>query len=234
MEKACRKYAETETLHFASITKESIYLSKLPALVGLYSGMFAANNIAEYLPQSLEKLKCFDMHILKFLLAPAVCLSLLVSCTKNDQTKPLGSIEGTWKVTVISYAGTSTTHVAGQTVKADFKGKGKDMDLTLTFSKNPDVYVAKGSYRIEMHTMVEGEDYPTDFADSTFLGGGTWSGDGEGKYVTVTNEDGRSAKARLYRIDDNTITMSFDQSSTETEQGIPVQLDMHGVYVLQQ
>lgn len=170
------------------------------------------------------------MHSLKILLVSAICLSLFGSCTKHDATLP-ANVEGTWKVTVISYAGTSMTHIEGTDVSAKFTGKGTDMDLTLTFSKDPDVYVAKGSYHIELHTTIDGQDYPTDFADPTFLGGGTWSGDG--KYVTVTNESGNIAKARLYRIDDNTITMSFDQTGTEMEGGIPVQLDMHGVYVLE-
>jgi hypothetical protein len=42
-----QKNAETETFHFASITKESFYLSKRDALVAMSRGMFATNNIAE-------------------------------------------------------------------------------------------------------------------------------------------------------------------------------------------
>lgn len=181
-------------------------------------------------PGTLCHSKRPGMHLLKILLAPALCLTLLFSCTKHDETHLPANVEGTWKVTVISYTGTSITHTEGTDVTGKFTGKGTDMNLTLTFSKDPDVYEAKGSYHIELHTTIDGQDYPVNFSDPTFLGGGTWSGDG--KFVTVTNESGYTAKARLYRIDEKTITMSFDQTGTEMEGGIPVQLDMHGVYVL--
>src|SRR5690349_21529334 len=118
------------------------------------------------------------MKIIKlFFLGIAV---LFFSCGSDDEA-PLPAIEGmvgTWNVTAIDYSGTTTTSAAGQSIKATFTGKGKDIDYTTTFSVEPNEVVSNGDYVIELKTTVMGQTTTEDYYFDEVLMDGTWELEG--------------------------------------------------------
>lgn len=172
------------------------------------------------------------MKSFKSLLVCTLSVLLLFSCSKHDDSSPSGNvITGSWKVTSISYTGTSETNVNGMDIKTDFVGAGEDLNLTLAFSENPNVYTANGSYHIVLHLNLEGQDIPFDFPDLTFVDGGTWSV--SGKKVTITNQAGATSTATVQQVDAHTVIMLFNFSTTQVENGIPVKLNFKGSYTLE-
>src|SRR6187431_867382 len=90
---------------------------------------------------------------------------LLFSCSDDDNT-PLPTSEGmvvSWQVTAIDYSGTSTTTYEGESYKATYTGKGKDMDYTTTFNTDPNTVANEGSYTIELKTTMEGQSTTEDY-----------------------------------------------------------------------
>ncbi|MBX2970416.1 MAG: hypothetical protein KF803_13690 [Cyclobacteriaceae bacterium] len=123
-------------------------------------------------------------HTKLLLLALAV---ILFSC--NDDEAPMPTREGMvgiWKVTAINYKGTSTTTVMGTSIKANFTGTGKDIDLTTTFGDNPNTVTSEGSYIIVLTTTMMGQTTTEEVPFEEMIMDGTW--ELEGRKLIVTND----------------------------------------------
>ena len=93
------------------------------------------------------------MKITKLLLIGLAVIFFACSEDEDPKADRAGLI-GSWTVTAVDYAGTSTTSVQGVDVKANFTGKGKEMNLTATFNDNPATFTSAGDYVIEVTTTV--------------------------------------------------------------------------------
>ncbi len=156
---------------------------------------------------------------------------VLFSC--SDDEAPLPTSEGmlgTWSVTAISYKGSTTTTVSGVSIKADFTGTGKDMDLTTTFSENPNTVTSEGSYTIVLTTTMLGqtttEEYPFDEA----VIDGTWTL--EGRTLTITN-GAITQDATITRQTSTVLEVKIKLEETESDPNFTVTTKVDAVYTFE-
>lgn len=149
-----------------------------------------------------------------------VCiLVLFFSCSEDEGSPALPTAEGligTWDLTAIDYSGTSATTFEGNTIKASFTGKGKDIDYTSTFSMDPNTIVSQGSYTIELKTTVAGQTTTEDQEFDDALMNGTWELDG--KTLIITN-DGIAQEAVITKQTDDVLEakVNFNESFSLSE-----------------
>jgi hypothetical protein len=161
-----------------------------------------------------------------FLISLAV---IFLSCgDDDDDPQPTSEgLAGTWAVTAIAYEGTTTTSGGGMEMEADFTGTGKNMDLDITFNENPDTFTSQGDYTIVMKTTMGGQSITQDYPFEGFLTDGTWELDG--KIITVTGPSGPQ-EATIIEQTATTLKMAWDYTDTQSQQGLSVEMDVHGVY----
>jgi hypothetical protein len=94
------------------------------------------------------------MKISKLLLLSVAVL--LFSCGDDDPKPAKLNLVGSWAITAIDYTGTTSLDFLGSTIVADFTGTGKNMNLTATFSENPNLFSMTGSYTVVLVTTVQG------------------------------------------------------------------------------
>ena len=96
------------------------------------------------------------MKITKFLLLSLTLIFL--SCSEDEESIPTSEgMVGDWAITALDYKGTTTTTAQGASIKMDFTGTGKDMDLITTFNSNPNTVTSEGSYTIVLKTTYMGQ-----------------------------------------------------------------------------
>jgi hypothetical protein len=81
---------------------------------------------------------------------------LLFSCGGDDPKPAKLTLVGSWAVTAMDYTGTTSFDFFGSTIVAEFTGTGKNMNLTATFSENPNQFRMTGSYTVVLVTAVAG------------------------------------------------------------------------------
>lgn len=159
-----------------------------------------------------------------------ICLAVLFSCSDDDDPVPTSQgMVGTWSITAVDYRGTTTTTSQGGSVKADYTGTGKDIDVTVTFNENPNTVTSEGSYVIVLKTTMQGqtttEEYPFDEAFSD----GTWTLSGNA--LTITDVDGPQT-ATILEQTKTTLKMRLDLKETETVQGITIAINVQTTFTL--
>jgi hypothetical protein len=172
------------------------------------------------------------MKISKLLfLAVAV---FFLSCGDDDEDpKPTSDgFAGTWAVTGIDYTGTSTNKTQGMELTMDFTGKGKNMNMSATFSENPNKVATKGDYTIAMTMSYMGMEMPAqDFKFEGFMGDGTWELDG--KKLTVTS-NGQTQEGTIIEQTTTTLKVGYDfvKTMTATNGGMTgdVTMNVKGTY----
>jgi hypothetical protein len=161
-----------------------------------------------------------------FLIGLAV---IFLSCgDDDDDPQPTSEgLAGTWTVTAIAYEGTTTTSGGGMEMEADFTGTGKNMDLDITFNENPATFTSQGDYTIAMTTTMMGQSIKQDYPFEGFLADGTWALDG--KKITVTGPNGPQ-EATIIEQTATTLKMEWDYVDIQSQQGVSIEMDIHGVY----
>lgn len=128
------------------------------------------------------------------------CLLFLISCgKKDDAVSPATGLIGSWKVTDISYNGTSSVNLAGEKVSTDFTGKGYDMNLVIQFKESPKEFVAAGNYSIMLKVNFFGQTTEQPLTNVGFINSGTWSQSGNeitisGQKATVVEQTSNTLK----------------------------------------
>lgn len=151
-----------------------------------------------------------------------VLTTILFSCSKdNDPTPTVEDITGSWAATAIDYTGTTT--VTGSPIKIDFTGKGKDMDLAVTFNRNPATFSSKGDYTIALTSVVSGQSITQDYPFQGFFSNGTWTRDGN--TITVTSAQG-TQQATIVEQTATTLKINWDYVLAQG----PSTMDIHGTY----
>lgn len=166
------------------------------------------------------------MKITKLLLISLAVI--LFSCGDDEDPQPTGDgLTGTWAVTGIDYAGTTTTSASGMEIEADFTGTGKNMNLTITFKENPATFTSAGNYIIALKTTVMDQSFTQDYPVEGFLTNGTWAQNG--KIITVTGPNG-AQEATIIEQTSTTLKMKWDHIDTQSQQGATVEMNIHGTY----
>ncbi|TAM93311.1 MAG: hypothetical protein EPN39_20395 [Chitinophagaceae bacterium] len=171
-------------------------------------------------------------HLCVILFAVISCCAF--SCTKNDNNvKPDNQLTGKWKMTEIKYTGTSTVNYDGESFITQFSGSGKDMNLHISFSANPNTYNSNGDYTITLTMSVLGQEIQQDFTINGFMGSGTWTKDGTTLVVT-DKETGKSQPATIMQLDDKTIKILWGGDLTPSNAyNMPVKVVVNGTYVFE-
>jgi hypothetical protein len=166
------------------------------------------------------------MKIAKLLL---LSLSIIfLSCSDDEDPKPTSEgMVGTWNITAVEYTGTTTSSILGQTIKADFTGTGKDMDLTSTFGMNPNTVVSAGGYTITLKTTVAGQTTTEDVPVDDFVSDGTWSL--SGNTLTITDDFG-TEDATIIQQTATTLKMRIDIDETESDLGFTVTTKVRTIF----
>ena len=146
-----------------------------------------------------------------------LCIALalvLTACSSDDDggTPPnnTSDVAGTWIALDVLYSGQTVAEAVGQTITSDFVGDAFDVDYTLTFSENPNVYVSEGSYSVELTTTTLGQTQVFDVENLEFVGDGEWSRNGSELSVTF---DGETNVMTILELTDTTLRLGV----TETE-----------------
>ncbi|MBT1703345.1 lipocalin family protein [Chryseosolibacter indicus] len=167
------------------------------------------------------------MKISKLLLIALV--TILFACKEDDdEPKITGQqLVGSWEVTAINYEGTSTTVTQGVEMEMNFTGRGKDMDLLVTFNEGPATYKSEGDYTIELTYSLQGQSFELDTYFEGFLADGTWLQDGK---TLIVNGPGGIQKATIIELTSTTLKMEYDFTHSLSQQGSTSVMDIHGTY----
>jgi len=145
-------------------------------------------------------------------------LSLTFFSCSDDEATPSNSdgVTGTWMLTDLDYAGTSTTAAGGVPITSDFSGTlGPNPDATVVFSSDG-TYTSQGSYVIQLTTDFGGQSINTDVSINGFAGSGTWSE--SGTELTATSQ-GETTNMTIVEVSSNSLTLDWDRTETTTVQG---------------
>lgn len=142
---------------------------------------------------------------------------LLASCSKDVEIEGndlSGLLEGAWNVKFYDYAGSNTTVLNEEISGTEFFGFGWEMNITMTFGKDPNDYTLNGNYTINhFYTNDAGEDL-------TFLGraimnqDGSWSRNGHKLNIIV---DGKHKRGFISELTDSSMIITINSGHTETE-----------------
>lgn len=169
------------------------------------------------------------MKSLKFVLSLALCALCLFSCSEEeDAVSPTGLV-GSWKVTEISYEGSSTTEVQGFSSTANFTGTGTDLNLKTQFSEEPQNYTSTGSYNVQLKTEINGQTMESAWPSPPFLINGSWSI--EGDKLLVVDSNGNEQEADIITLSNTTLKLGWNFAESMAQQGATVTYDVKGVYV---
>ena len=160
----------------------------------------------------------------------ALALCFMFACSKKeDEPKPNNELKGSWKATDISYTGTSTTSVSGFTASSNFTGTGYDLNLTIKFDENPNIYTTSGNYSIKLATNINGQTMNKNYTNQSFLDGGSWSK--QGNELSITSKTtGALQKATILELTSTTLKMGYNTSQTTEQNGATVSVTIAGTY----
>jgi len=166
------------------------------------------------------------MKIAKLLLLSLAVIFL--SCSEDEDPKPTTEgMAGAWKITALDYKGSTTTTAQGASIKADFTGTGKEMNLITTFNTNPNTVTSQGSYTIVLKTTYMGQTVTDEYDMEETVSDGTWSLNGN--TLTVTN-DFDSQTATILEQTSTTLKLKAEVNESETDQGITVSTKIEAIY----
>ena len=168
------------------------------------------------------------MKSISFLFAGLFLLSL--SACKKDAT---GDIPGSWKVTAITYAGTTTTAdpSTGVSYTSTFTGEGTNMDLQISFAENPNTYTTTGSYDILLTTMLNGQSLISTWTNADFVGNGSWSRTGD--TLTFTDSNGETSEVTIVSLTDSTLKVNWQFTNVQVTQGATSTSNVDGMYTFE-
>jgi hypothetical protein len=166
------------------------------------------------------------MKITKLLLLSLAVIFL--SCSEDEDPIPTSEgMVGDWAITELDYKGTTTTTAQGVSIKADFTGTGKDMDLITTFNSNPNTVTSEGSYTIVLKTTSMGQSTTDEYEMDETVTDGTWTLNG--KTLTVTSDFGPQT-ATILEQTSTTLKLKAEVSENQSDQGITVSSKIEAIY----
>jgi hypothetical protein len=155
-------------------------------------------------------------------------LTVLFSCSEDDDPQPTSQgMVGAWTMTAVDYKGTSTTTTQGTSMKADYTGTGKDINVTTTFSENPNTVHTEGSYIIVVKTTMQGQTTTDEYPFDEVVTDGTWALNG--RTLTITGPDGPQ-EATVLNQTSTALKMRMDLKESATSQDITVSTDIQITY----
>lgn len=118
------------------------------------------------------------------------------------------TLVGDWKMTSLSYAGSSTTSVGGTSTTTQFTGLGKSFTYQITYNDNPKTFVATGGYVVELTSNLNGQSFTSDTPIPDASSSGKWSLNGNilTHILDVTND---TSSTEILRGGPNNFSVDF-------------------------
>lgn len=171
-----------------------------------------------------------------------ICYASFVSCNTDDgESDTSADLVGTWAVTSLEYDGTTSFYFLGETINTSFDGVGQNLDLTFTFSENPNEYSAEGYYDIILDFTVNGMSETETTSVDNLQQEGTWERNGnilfiDGEiidldvYIPARDTTGMS-DLTILELTDTTLRLGQKVSEQVTEEGITVSVSISSEFV---
>lgn len=98
-----------------------------------------------------------NMKKVCFLFAMMFVALNFVGCSENDEVSSSAeNLLGTWKMVSSVYEGSSSITVQGQNIDSEYRGEFKNIEASMTITKNPNELLAEGSYDIDVNYSSNG------------------------------------------------------------------------------
>lgn len=161
-----------------------------------------------------------------------LALCFLFACGGEEETPaPANDLSGSWKVTDISYEGTSVSSYGGYTFSSNFTGTGFDHNLVINFDDSPNTYTSSGDYSIKMTFQADGQTYTQNWTNQGFIDGGNWSR--AGNELTITSNSSGAQKATILELTSTILKLGYNSTQTAEQDGMTVTSTITGSYTFQ-
>lgn len=155
------------------------------------------------------------------------------SCTKDEDPTPVitptpnqlissNSLVGSWIMSGLNYAGSSTTSVGGINTTTQFSAVGRDFTYTVQYSDNPKTYTTFGGYTVAITSLLNGSTFTQDASIPNAIASGTWSLNGNELTVTDNSTNQSSTSTILSSANNNDFSVDFAGFSGQSLQGANV------------
>ncbi|MFP4342351.1 MAG: hypothetical protein ACLFQO_18035 [Cyclobacteriaceae bacterium] len=151
----------------------------------------------------------------------------MVSCSE-DPVEPTYSLAGKWKVTDITYEGTSTTSMAGMESSVNFTATGKSINILTEFTETPNKVTSGGSYEVLMKMNYGGTEMEMTVPGFPFIMTGDWQKNGD---KIIVSHNGEEQEADILQLDDKALKIGFNQTVVTEESGVSMEIQTKGVFV---
>lgn len=145
----------------------------------------------------------------------------LVSCSSDDNgtTTDSSNVVGNWKPTALTYDGTSTMSMQGQTFTTNFNAVATDFhDATVSFHQNGN-YTSEGDgYTVDLTMEFMGQEMTQEMFVESFFAEGTWEVDGNTMIMTNTSSN-EPIIYNIVALNATTMKLSIDNYTTQMNGG---------------
>ncbi|MFY0599708.1 MAG: lipocalin family protein [Cyclobacteriaceae bacterium] len=152
------------------------------------------------------------------------------SCSEDEPEKASSNedLVGEWSLVNMEYSGTSSVESQGSVFETSFDGKGYDMDLTLTFTTDPNEYISSGSYSIALTIESQGQTSTADWENQDFIAPGTWQI--SGNQLIVDSEIGGKQTVTISELNESSFKMEWEVDNSYSSAGANVTQLVVGAY----
>lgn len=149
------------------------------------------------------------MKIIKAFLSITM-LFLFMACSSDDSPENIrvteDNIAATWKLTAFTMDGKTKY----SSLEIPIKGEGKDMNATITLSKNPNTIATSGNFKLGLSANLIAQKIEQDIPMNLdlFVGNGEWSVNSSGQILVSNN--GNVQTLDVKEFDNNTLKLQTD------------------------
>lgn len=159
----------------------------------------------------------------------------LLSCSDSDETVSYNpdDLIGTWNLSSFNYEGDVKAVTNGVSVTiATFSGRGKNIDATSTFSKDPNKVISQGSYDQEITATAEGQTESETYEIRNFTDESEWDLTNDlliiksGQMVSVDLPDGvdlinvDESDAKIIELTATSLKLRKEYAQEHTQEGV--------------
>lgn len=177
--------------------------------------------------------------LFKHFLILCVAVSFAACSTDDDNSNnndTSGELVGTWDLISLDYNGNTFTSMDGQGFNIDFVGFAENIDYSLTFTENPNEFLAGGSYDINASSTFEGQTTTINESFDGVSSEGTWEQNGniltvEGTLVDAgttlpVNMDIETAPTVISELTDTTLVLTQEINQEQTANGVTITISV--------
>ncbi|OBQ56585.1 hypothetical protein JJL45_12725 [Tamlana sp. s12] len=163
----------------------------------------------------------------KILVLFTVLSVALTSCSNDDDNFTSEDLIGNWQCTEVTYTGSVTVTVNGQSSKANIVGNGLNVNnMTTRFNDAPKTLFTQGRFNLELVVTINGVDEVHPAPSQQLLVGDSWVQNSS--KLTIYN----NGEEEVYHIDEllpSTMTLTTSQKETVVIDGQTTTVDFEVV-----